>query len=208
VDQVQLLINLPYETLASLAAGYLSYRLAYTGKDASHAPVDVVFLTAVFAALAKLVALICADPLEGLAFGSLLSPIVGMGVALCGAAAWRRWSGRIEWLLRRMGISTFDRHKTAWGSFLAEERKRVTSLVVQKKNGETVMSEPLSDFENALFGPCIFGEDGSIAIYITHFRRNQDELWQETDPRDADWGAAVTLIPASEIAWVRVRGER
>lgn len=206
MQDVKLLLDLPFEVLAVLAAGYLSYRLAYTGKDGAHAPVDVVFLALVFALLAKLIAIALIYLIPSIP--SVLSYTVALCFTVIGAAAWRRLSGRIDWLLRRMGISTFDRHETAWGSFLAEERKRVTSLIVHKKNGETVMSEPLSDFEGALFGPCILGEDGSVAMYITDFRRREDEDWQESDPRDAEWGTAVTIIPASEIAWVRVRGDR
>lgn len=206
MQDVTLLLDLPFEVLAVLAAGYLSYRLAYTGKDGKHSPVDVVFLTVVFALLSKFLAIALIYQIPSIP--AMFSYTVALCFTLIGAAAWRRWSGRIDWLLRRMGISTFDRHETAWGSFLAEGRKRVTSLVVHKKNGETVMSEPLSDFECALFGPCVFGEDGSVAMYITDFRRSKDEDWQETDPRDEAWGAAVTIIPASEIAWVRVRAER
>ncbi len=206
MHDVTLLLDLPFEVLAVLAAGYLSYRLAYTGKSGAHTPVDVVFLTFVFSLLAKLFAIALVWLIPNIPL--VLSYTTALCITVIGAAVWRRCSGQIDWLLRRMGISTFDRHGTAWASFLAEERKRVTSLVVQKKNGETVMSEPLADFDEALFGPCIFGEDGSIAMYITDFRRSKDEDWEKTDPRDADWGAAVTIIPASEIAWVRVRGER
>lgn len=203
MNEVQLLLDLPFETLAVLAAGYLSYRLAYTGRDAAHATVDVVFLVMVFAVIAKAAGLALVALMPALALPVCYA--VALGFAVAAAAIWRRWSHWVARVLRRLGISTSDRQGNAWGTFLAEENKSVTSLVVRKKNGETVMSESLSDFENVLCGPCVLGEDGSVALYVTDFRSAHEAEWEETDPRDSAWGPALTFIPASEIAWVRIR---
>ena len=47
------LLQLPYQTLAILVAGYLSYRLAYTGRDTTHRTLDTLAIALVFAFVAQ-----------------------------------------------------------------------------------------------------------------------------------------------------------
>ena len=105
------LLTLPLDTIAVLAAGYLGYRLAFVGKDASHSGVDVLFLSLVYALAAKLAMAAAAGALAP----PLLAPLTGIAAALGMAALWRRFGeAGVFRLLRRTGVSTSDRHLTAW----------------------------------------------------------------------------------------------
>ncbi len=201
-EQIEALVALPYSTLGLLAAGYLGYRLAYTGKDGTHTTIDVIFLSLVFAFVAR-VASQFADPV----FETGMPPVLfGVAAALVGAAIWRRWGERaIAHTLRISRISTSDRHPTAWATILADDTKKLSTLVVRKTSGKSFMSEGLEHFRKLKFGPCILGADGSIALFATHFRFNPEDDWQELQPIDSDWGASLIVIPASEISEVEIR---
>lgn len=52
--EIQSILDLPVGTIAVLAAGYIGYRIAYQGKDHGHKSVDVLFISMVFAFVARL----------------------------------------------------------------------------------------------------------------------------------------------------------
>lgn len=69
------------------------------------------------------------------------------------------------------------------------------------------MSERLGDFEKAPLGPCLLGQDGSVALYVTDAMA-KDGDWEKREPFDsehADWGYVLTYIPANQISEIRLR---
>lgn len=115
MDYIQELLGLPVEVLFVLAAGYLSYRLAYTGKDATHKTIDVIFLVFVYAFVARLVAGLVGAALSdtGLSapYVQICAGLIGMFLTLCVAAYWRKWGKLLVFeLLRYLKISCADRH--------------------------------------------------------------------------------------------------
>lgn len=196
------LLSLPVETLVVLGAGYMAYRLAYTGRDAHHRSIDTIFLTVVFAAIAKLV----------LQFSEATVPLgwavlSGCMTALSAAAFWRRFGAR--WLLsalRKSRISLSDPTITAWDKVRSDDTARPSQLLVLKRDGTQLMCEALAEFANERFGPCIYGTDGSVALFVTHQLNAGDDDWQILNhPAWAEWGTLLTYIPASEIAGISVR---
>lgn len=172
MDGIRELLALPLETLVVIAAGYLSYRIAYTGKDAYHGSVDILFCSVVFGAIAQAALLSSTSWMSrngviqhydaqiyarvGAIFFALLS-------ALLAACVWRR-SGA-EWvrsLLRYLGISFADRNRSAWETVIGRENVSLQSLELLLASGDEVMCEQLSDFEKEPLGPCILGNDGSV----------------------------------------------
>lgn len=200
MTDAQILLNLPPDTLTVLVLGYLGYRLAYTGKDASHSAVDVVFLSLVFTLAAKV----------GLALADLAHPGIGIAAApvavLAAAVLWRKWGELAVFkILRRLQVSHSDRHQTAWETIMLRSGAMPSQLIVRKKDGTSLMSERLADFAGELFGPCIFGSDGSIALYVTHFKALAGD-WEQTGAAAApDWGRLITYIAAAEIGEIEVR---
>ena len=197
------LLTLPLDTIAVLAAGYLGYRVAHTGKDASHSAMDTLFMSLVYALVAKMV-------LQGLTLlpiPHLVAIPVAVIVAVLVATIWRRWGD--SWvfnLLRATGVSTSDRTMTAWEAIRLDTRLRPSQLKVRRKDGVELMCERLADFAEAPHGPCIYGADDSIALYVTHQRGPGEAEWEEINPNaDPDWGTLITFIPASEIAAIDAR---
>ena len=209
-------LDLPFETLVVLAAGYMAYRLAFTGRDRSHKTADVVFSTVVFASIAK--ALFSLTATIVLWFTSDGAALAGLGgwrylIALCAIAgtlgAGALWRAVLSsWVFnfwRQMRVSASDRHQTAWETMIANERLKVTQLLVRKKDGSAVMCEKLGDFSEKPFGPCLYGHDGSVAVYVTSYRSAGGSDWLDIDPTDPKWGSMITYIPASEISEISVR---
>ncbi|WP_417606504.1 hypothetical protein [Primorskyibacter flagellatus] len=219
MEALENLLQLPYQTLAILVAGYLSYRLAYTGRDPTHKTLDTLAIALVFAFVAQ------AASAGFLTFynwkypapsGSELplwlgysASVGGIVVALLAAGAWRKLNNKaLPWTLRKLRISSADRYHAAWESVIANEDSGPSSITIVKKDGAKLMSEKLADFENAPFGPAILGSDGSVAIYVTHFKDVDAEDWESNEVDYADWGPEITVIPASEIAEIRIRHSR
>lgn len=215
MEALEKLLQLPYQTLAILVAGYLAYRLAYTGRDSTHKALDTAAMALVFAFIAQaasalaLVLYIARYPVKSemalpLAAGYGAS-FFGIISALFAAAIWRRLSvNSLPAFLRKAGISSSDRNVAAWETVINREDSGPTQITVQKKDGMTVQCERLDDFKDAPFGPMILGQDGSIAMYVTDYRDESGE-WEKVSLEHNDWGPEITVIPAGEISEVRIR---
>lgn len=196
------LLTLPLDTITILAAGYLGYRVAYTGKDTGHGAMDTLFMSLVFALVAKLV-------LQGLAM--LAVPLmVAIPFAVClaifVASGWRKWGQHLTFAaLRGAGVSTSDRHRTAWDTIRTDARLRPSQLILRRKDGVSLMCDNLGQFADHFPGCCVLGSDGSVALFVTHQSGPEDKDWEAMDVDHADWGALLTYIPAAEIAGLHIR---
>lgn len=211
-DDIRKLLDLPLGTLAILAAGYIGYRIAFTGKDKTHATIDVIFLTLTFAVLAKFISgslapwVASGAQTKTAAGWSALASFAGVVVA---AAGWRAFGELTVFnTLRRLKVSHSDRYQTAWETVMLRSGTKPSQLIVRKKDGTALMSERLADFAGELLGPCIFGSDGSIALYVTHFKASAGD-WEEIGAAATpDWGLPITYIAAAEIGEIEVRMAR
>lgn len=219
MEALENLLQLPYQTLAILVAGYLSYRLAYTGRDTTHRTLDTLAIALVFAFVSQAASaglLILYNWKNPVPSGGEIPLSAGYGasfggiiLALLAAWAWRKLNNRaLPWVLRKLGISSADRYHAAWETVIANEDSGPSSITIVKTDGAKLMSEKLADFEKAPFGPAILGSDGSVAIYVTHFKDVDVEDWESNQVDYADWGPELTIIPASEIAEIRIRHSR
>lgn len=211
---IQSLINLPTEAFAAISAGYVAYRLAYTGRDNHHDTIDTVLITVVFATMAQTSAtaftsaiLALWPALENVAWLSWFAVGIGVLFAICTAAFWRRVGGPKTFdFLRKRGISHSDRNLNAWETIVERDNLKPSMIVVRKKDGTAVMCDRLDDFKDDAHGPMIQGNDGSVAIYITSSRSKDSIDWEPQDPSASnDWGAEITYIPSSEIAEIAIR---
>ncbi|PHR86115.1 MAG: hypothetical protein COA78_38295 [Blastopirellula sp.] len=214
MDQLRELLSLPITTLSLLAAGYLSYRLAYIGKDTQHKTIDVIFLVFVYAFVARL----SAGMVGAALMKTTLSPPVvqvgaslsGMMIALCVAAYWRKWgeSQTFE-RLRYFNISFSDRHLSAWETVISKPGIEYNSLIIRKTDGSVLKSENLGQFNGLPFGDTVLGNDGSVAMYVTHFKGAGISEWSERDPSAyLDWGEKITIVPASAISEIDLRARK
>ncbi len=195
------LLLLPLSTLIVLATGYVAYRIAYIGHDGAHSTVDVVFLSFTFSALASAVLWVCGDWFWP---GVFLSICMTLGAA----AFWRVFLSPFIWKkLRVWGISDHDRGRSAWESMITRGLLAPNRIVITLTNGRQLMCDDTRPFDDAPLGPCLFGPDGSVALYVTSERPDSDSDWKARTPFDADnaaWGYEITVVPASEISRVAI----
>lgn len=211
MKDIEHLLSLPLNVLAVMAAGYLAYRLAYTGKDQTHGTVDVIFLVGVYALIAQAALLMASGYVDNVRLQSsgvqIALAALSITAALVCASFWRKagetWTFKV---LRFLKVSASDRHITAWETMISKSSVSATVIWVTKKDGTEWVSEDTSRFTKLPFGSYTLGQDGSVAMYVTHRRDGSDKEWIEQDPfPHGDWGAEITYIPASEIARVRLR---
>lgn len=205
IENVKPLLELPIETLAALATGYLAYRLAYTARDFTHKATDVLFIAAVFAFIGQF-ATATFNTLIGIfheqpsASFSGITLLLGMAFSIASAGAWRSWiEPYLQKVLFDWGISRSDRTTTALDSILKKSRA-FARLTVVKRNGEHLMCQTLEDWNNAPIKGCLFGDDGSVALYVTARRSDPYSEWEQCNPDEGEWGKQMTYIPAAEIS--------
>lgn len=201
MNDVVSLLSLPTDTLAAISVGYMAYRIGFTGKDATHSGIDVVFMTLVFALVFRLASVFAAG------LGAIPSNIAGLAVALGAAMLWRRWGERAVFRgLRMARISVSDRSQSAWDRLRVDPALIPSQIVVRRKDGTWLMCDRIDRFNDHATGACIFGADGSVAFYATDAMSPGDDDWVATDVSGPeDWGDLMTYIPAAEIAQISLR---
>jgi hypothetical protein len=204
MQNIDNLLSLPIDTLVLLAAGYLGYRLAFTGRDREHKTADVVFISAAFAAIAKVVMMICTgtgSPATGL--------VLAAPASLFAAIIWRRWvSDPVFGTLKNMRIMTHDRTETAWQSLIATDGNSVRQIVVNMTDGTSYMCDDFFPFKDIAPAPLILGSDGSVVFPVSHWRDADKKEWiEEHDVVSEDWGNVLTYVPADQIKSVDMRME-
>ncbi|MEQ8747343.1 hypothetical protein [Pyruvatibacter sp.] len=212
ISDLQSVFDLPLSTLVVLGAGFAAYRVAFTGKKKGHGAIDVFFITVVFAAIAKFAFEVASnmvpsptpDVMSG--YAALAGSAAAVVVALGAAAIWRKWGeDRFKALLRAGNVSYSDGNHSAWDQVRVSMSARPTQLIVRKTSGKQLMCDDLKTWEYFPFGPCIYGEDGSIALYVTNVRQDATLDWFDIEPLDEGAGVAMTYIPADQISEIEVR---
>lgn len=201
MDIIEAIASLPLETLAALAGGYLGHRLAYVGLDGSHRNVDTVFGIIVFATIGMVASSIWGS----LDFDRPWPQIVGIASALLAAMIWRGKASRlVSAALRLARISTSDPHLTAWDTVRTNPRNGVTAVIAVLDDGSAVASDDLGRFARLPNGPCVFGTDGSLALFITRFREAGSLEWTELAVHDPGYGNVMTVLSTDRIRERRV----
>lgn len=205
IIEITSLLALPVETLAALGGGYLAYRLAFTGRNAGHRQVDTILLVLLFGLIVQVAS---GSMPESISQGFVAA--VGISLACAVAAVWRAWlEPMMRQMWRSLGVSDHDGQPNVWRSALARaELNGPTRVLVTMKDGTAYMSDDLAQFSDAPMGPCLFGEDGSIALYITHTCGKDDDAWEEHTPRCEGYGDLMTFIAPDDIKLIEVQRHR
>lgn len=197
------LLSLPTQTLVVMAGGYIGYRISAVGKDTRHTTVDVVFNTLVFGLICRT----CSEAAMAVQLHPWLGAAMGMFGACVAAMVWRRYL-EATWAkaLKTLGVSISDRHLTAWDPLRVNPALRPSQITVHLQSGDVLMCDNVPHFANRPTGPCSFGIDGSVALYVTQrFPKGASE-WIECDvTAPDDWGCQISYIPADQIERIDVR---
>lgn len=204
MDKLSELLNLPFETLLTLGVGYIGYLLSFNGKNLHHKTIDVIFITLVFGFLGKIFYLYLQNKSDHLIINSVSTISL---VILC-AALWRKWFERaIYFILRKLRISISNGSSSAWDHMRHRADLGPTRIVVRKKDGSSLMCDNVWDFRKEPTGPCIYGNDGSISLFVTAYRKSVSDKWNDIDPRNKSYGSAMTFVSASEISEIEIRNK-
>ncbi len=199
--QIQPLLDLPLETLVVFAAGYTGYRIAYTGRSRAHKSIDTLFLSSVFGFIAKLGGTIA----EGFTENDVVNACLSVTLSVLVAVIWRKWGADMSTqVLRYFKISYTHVHTNTIETICSSNEIPMIQLVVRKKGGERLMSHPLSRFSCKPFGPCLFGHDGSVGLYVTDYKKCIIDEWEEINPERNVDTIDLTYIPADLVEEIEV----
>lgn len=193
------LINLSVAVQVSIVSGYLAYLIAYTGIRQHHTAADTVLKSFAFGLFATAI----------MKWGyqqPIFTPIVGLALSLVAGICWR-WFGMKAWqsIVRNSGVSWSDDIPSAWLSITATDTKyRPSQVVVDIEGGRILMCDDTRPYANAPHGPCVFGADGGVALYVTSEYRDGEWITQD-DVSHATQGDKITYIPASAVKRVEIR---
>lgn len=197
------LLQLPFEIIWPLAAGYLAYRLAFIGRDAPHKAFDAVFLVFVFGTAAKGTAALTTIPADSWFYP--VATLLGLSVSLATAWIWRTWGAPKTFeMFRRKKVLDHDGQPDVWRSMMSRTLSGPVQLTVATKAEKIYLCDELARFNTAPLGPCLFGEDGSIAMYITAWKQAGDAEWHDVNPHRQDVGLEMSFFKASDIERVDI----
>ena len=127
--------------------------------------------------------------------------------SLIASAAWRGWGQKCVFrILRHFKISTHDNFQSAWESVIADDGMDLFQIVVRRTDGVTVMCDDLYAFDKTNTGPCYLGQDGSVALYVTHQRDKGGDWEPMTEELDSEVGGQlITVIAADQVASTQLR---
>lgn len=193
------LVKLSFAVQLALAAGYISYLIAYAGIRQHHTAPDAVLKSFAFGVIASAI----------MTYGyqnTVWTPVVAFLSTIAAGVCWR-WFGMNLWshTLRKSGVSWSDDIPTAWLSITATRTDySPTQIAVELNDGRVLFCEDTRSFADAHQGPVVFGLLGDVAMYVTAERR-PDESWDEkTDVRHLE-GDLLTYVPAAQIKRVEIR---
>ena len=203
------LINLPWQTQIVVVGGYIGYVIAYTGRRAGHKVLDVAAISLCFGGIGLLalhVALQETPPSNELrkvfaGFSAVIAPLIG-------GVLWRAKLRRVcQRLIRWISGSEEDGLPSAWDTIIQEEGHVYSQINIRLKDGRELESYQMEGLNSLPNGPCALGNDGSIALYVTHIKDPGTERREAKNITDLE-GARITYVPADQIAEVDFRRER
>lgn len=203
------LFSLPLQVQIALGGGYLAYLIAYAGIHQHHTASEVFFRSIAFGMVATAILLWSPEAPDWLAGWKhpLWRPVIAIVSTIFVGGFWR-WRG-MRWsrnLLRSINVSWTDDIPTAWLSITATDTDTCPSqIAVELLNGRLLWCDDTRKFGDAPFGPCVFGLDGSIAMYVTSERRPDGSWLDHCNIRHAIDGDQLTYIPAAQIQRIDLR---
>ena len=192
-------IDLPWQTQLVGVSGYFGYVIAYSGRREGHQTFDTAAISLCFGS-------VCLFVLSTEAFfkgcwpnlPKQVVPILSVVASVFAGALWRAFLRHFTHdLLKKISRSDDDGLLSAWGTVIQNQTVSYTQLIVTLNDGRVLESYPLGDFSSWPNGPCTLGNDGSIAMYVTHIEENG--AGRQTNGINDEDGMRITFIPVNQI---------
>ncbi|WP_155935204.1 hypothetical protein [Methylobacterium sp. 10] len=195
------LLGLSWQIQLAVASGYAAYLLCYVGIRAKHSTVDVTFLSLIFGLIASASLYIAQQHMNVVAAGATAFFLT------CGCGLlWRRFfRSLLRKLLRKWNVSWSDDSPTTLALMLSETHSSLSQISIQLEDGSWLICNDLQSFKKSPFGPCLIGQDGDMAIYLTHTISKDGVEREVKNVKDADYGDRITFVPASKIKMINFR---
>jgi hypothetical protein len=195
------LLKLSWQVQVALGSGYVAYMLAYVGIRQHHQATDITFRTISFGLLASLTLYL--KPTGYIVWDSLLA----FFVAVAGGLVWRYAGiGLLRRSLRHFNISWADDTPTAWATISsANSQHKLTQLSVLLQDGTWLICSPVGKFNDDPFGPCVLGQGGDLALYVTEEIEPCGKSRPQTTVKDNALGSRLTYVPAAAIKRIVMR---
>lgn len=206
---IESLHQLPWEIQITLASGYLGYVLGYAGIRDRHNKTDMVMTILIFGLIGYTAYLVVIS-LGFTALSGIARNIAGGVAALVASSAagalWH-YGLRKKMLkgLRENDILRDDGAPNVWRSILELDEAEPTQMFVKLKTGETLCCDELHRFAEQPYGPCLWGADQSIALYVTRIIEDGETIEKEADIFHPTLGSLLTIVQASEISGITLR---
>lgn len=193
------LADLPWTTTLMFATGYAGYFVAHIGVRSHHTTADVTFGTFMFGfwglfSYFYLLSKFSISTLPASAFAMLITIILGI--------VWSCFGRRIfSAFITALPLSKMDDLPSAWAALSRSPHTVSYQLTVKTVDGAAYHCNSLHDYSKLPDGPCTFGGNGDLLMYVTHYKPPlKDDYIENTSLQDPEWGAEITYIPKERIA--------
>lgn len=203
-EEIKDLLELPWQSLLAIAAGYLAYYVANVGLREHHKTIDIAFSTAVFGLLAVGY---YRWATEGGNLGEPLASVTTVLLAIVLGGLWSRVGRKAaRWSFRSFGLSHADDGSNVLARLFGETGFDATQLTVRLASGTWLMCDDLHRFKDQPNGPCVIGDDGGVLLYVTDEKvAGSEEFTKVESVTDREWGAEITYVPPSQIERLYLR---
>lgn len=203
---METLLDLPWQTLLTLACGYAGYYVAHAGIRDHHKQVDVVFRVLLFGFLSQA---FYQTTLHLWPDAAALAALIAFGLTVCAGALWRRYLRALYvFVIRAAGVSYVDDFQSARHmSYDILRGHAPTQITVWLTDGSIYCCDDLSAFNDCPMAPYMMGNDGDLVMYANLEQMpGADELTDIPDVRGGKgWGVKSYYFPASEIVRIAFR---
>lgn len=200
------LTELPWVTVLTVASGYCGYFVAHQGNRAHHQTADITLGTLAFG-FPSLIVFQSLQSLWQFPISSLIWSLLGFLVSVITGAVWSRYGRhQSDEILRKLGATLSDDCPSAWAALGRDPNIITKQISVKLTNGDVYLSEDLWEFRKLPYGPCTFGGNGDIILYVTHVRYSDGDSFEMLEQGNIEeWGREATYIPKEQIARVDIR---
>ncbi|WP_194097548.1 hypothetical protein [Marivivens aquimaris] len=201
------LLQLSFQTQVMLVSGYISYSLAYSGWRQNHSHFDTSFIILCFGSIYLAINLLIKSLVESDHFSvEIISSLVGITSTVIAAVLWRNYFRIFSFkIFRKVMKGVDDNLISAFDSVINDVSLSHSELFVSLNNGTCYESYPLGQFNDLPNGPCTYGRDGSIAMYITRIFDEHSPEGRHAKGTINEDGHRITIIPADQIREIEIR---
>ena len=114
-------------------------------------------------------------------------------------------SDYVVWAMRKLDISWSNNDISAIATIIKDSKFPVSQIAVKLDSGDWLRCDDTRKFSDAPFGPCIIGDDGSVALYLTHRIDSKGEVKELGTTTVLEYGDRLSYVPANRVVQLNLR---